>query len=84
MKEIPFANALAIVAAFLYLICVLGIMLFGTGFFAFWAPTFHGVDLMKLPLTNPDFTSTLLGFVEFVIAGWIAGYIFAVSYNKFK
>ena len=78
------ALSLASVSAILYIACALLIAIapdFTTGLFS---KVFHGIDITQIADTSISFGSTLLGLVEIIIYALIAGWLFAVIYNKLK
>ena len=77
------ANALALVGAGWYVLCVLWVVVSKSSYMGVMSTWFHGVDYNALPSTSLTANSTLVGFVSFVIFSWISGYFFAVFYNKF-
>ena len=81
MKEVPFANALAFVAAIFYIICALGIAFARDAYIAFVNIFFHGIDLTALPVKETSLTNTVIGFIVLVFASWVLGYLFAYCYN---
>lgn len=77
------ANALAIVGAVWYVLCVLWVMISKSSYMGVIGSWFHGVDFNALPQVTLTANSALLGLVSFVAFAWISGYFFAVVYNKF-
>lgn len=77
------ANALAFVGGVSYILCAVWTLLSKASFMRLMSTWVHGIDMSALPQKTPDFGTLILGFITFVIAVWITGYAFAVSYNYF-
>ena len=76
------ANATALTVGFLYVACVLLVGLFPDFYKAVSISWFHGLDISKIWVggQRSDF---LLGLVTIVVGGWVTGWVFAWSYNRF-
>lgn len=81
LKAKPFANALAITMAALYLICALAVVVIPGLFKAVAVSWFHGIDLEAI-WTGGSRGNFLLGLISAVIFSWLFGYLFAWVYNK--
>lgn len=82
MKEVAFANTLAIVAGAVSIVCALLVWTardFSLGLASGWI---HGIDLAALPVATPTLTGVLVGLVTLTVAAWATGYLFAWTYNK--
>lgn len=82
MKEVAFANALAIVSDVFALVCALLVWTardFALGLASGWV---HGIDLAALPVATPTVGGVLVGLVTLTVAAWAVGYLFAWTYNK--
>ncbi|MDO8621108.1 MAG: DUF5676 family membrane protein [Candidatus Levybacteria bacterium] len=82
MKEVPFANALALVSGLVSLICAAGVWLARDAFVGLFGEIFHGIDLAALPIKEVTMGGVITGLIVVVISGWVLGYIFASLYNK--
>lgn len=85
MKKSPMAtaNAAAITIAVIYIVCVLGVLLLPDLSLQLSKAWIHGIDVAKIWNPNVDTSLLPLGFITATVGGWIAGYVFAVSYNMF-
>ena len=77
------ANSLAITAGIFSLVCMLLILMAPTFTMDLFGAIFHGIDLSQISKTA-SIGSSILGVIEVMILGWIAGWLFAVIYNKFR
>ena len=77
------ANALAVVAGALYLICAVWTLISRSSFMGVMNTWAHGIELSALPAKTLDIGTLLIGFVTFVLAAWVTGYAFAYTYNYF-
>ena len=77
------ANALAVVAGALYLICAVWTLISRSSFMGVMNTWAHGIELSALPAKTLDLGTLLIGFVTFVLAAWVTGYAFAYTYNYF-
>lgn len=75
--------SLAIVVGIVYIICALLIAIAPAGTVNLFGALFHGIDISKIA-TTPDFSRTVLGFVEILILGLIVGWLYAKIYNSIK
>jgi len=78
----PTGAALAVVTGALYLACAGLVALWPSttvGFFAGW---FHGIDITLIYSPRLEMLGVLRGFVGIVISAYLAGALFAWSYNK--
>ena len=78
------ALSLAIVSGIAYIVCALLIAIAPEGTLSFFGALFHGIDITKIAATNLTIGSTILGFVEIIVLGYILGWLFAVIYNKLR
>jgi len=76
------AITLAIVASILYIVCALLIAIAPDFIIKLFSNLFHGIDITKIVDTSISLGSTLLGLVEIIVYSLIAGWLFAVIYNK--
>ncbi len=75
-------GALAITAAIVYLVCALAVYLWPGGTLEFFNAWFHGLDLNALKSTKPfTFGTFLYGLGSAALAAFLAGAVFAMSYN---
>ena len=77
------ANALAVVAGGLYLVCAVWTLISRSSYMGVMNTWAHGIELSDLPSKTPDMGTLLIGFVTFVLAAWVTGYAFAYTYNYF-
>lgn len=77
------ANALAVLAAVLYVFCAVWSLVSKETFMSVMNTWTHTIDLSALPLRTPGMGEVILGLVTFTAAAWITGYAFAVVYNYF-
>ncbi len=77
------ANSLAITAGIFSLACALLILMAQAFTVNLFGAIFHGIDLNQISKTA-TVGSSVLGIIEVMILGWIAGWLFAVVYNKFR
>ena len=82
LKEVPFANALAVVMGVFYLACVVLIAVAPNLFRLIGQSWIHAFDLSALPSAPLSPGLFLLGLVTSVGLSWITGYLFAWLYNK--
>ncbi|MEK6936080.1 MAG: DUF5676 family membrane protein [Nanoarchaeota archaeon] len=78
------ALSLAIVSAILYIICALFIAIAPDFTIKLFSNLFHGIDITQITSTSISLGSTLIGLVEIIVYALIAGWLFALVYNKFK
>ena len=77
------ANALAVVAGGLYLVCAVWTLISRSSYMGVMNTWAHGIELSALPAKTLDIGTLLIGFVTFVLAAWVTGYAFAYTYNYF-
>ena len=82
MKEVPFANALAIVSDAVSLVCALLVWVARDFVFGLASGWVHGTDLAALPVATPTLSGVLVGLVTLTVVSWVVGYSFAWTYNK--
>ncbi len=73
--------SLAAVAGVIYVVCAILVAIAPLWTVSFFGALFHGIDISKIA-TTPDLGKTVLGFVEIVVLGWLAGWFFAKVYNS--
>lgn len=77
------AMSLASVAGIISIVCALLILIAPEATTNLFGAIFHGIDISQI--TKPiTFGGVLLGTIEFVVIALIAGWLFAVIYNKFE
>lgn len=81
LKAKPFANALAITMAVVYVICALAVAVLPNLFRTVAASWFHGIDLETIWTGGPR-GNFLLGLVSAVVFSWLFGYFLVWVYNK--
>lgn len=82
-KEVPLANASAVLMAGLYLVCRI-LASVAPDFLRTLAQVwFHTFDLSTIPAASLDFNKSLFGFVTAVVLSWITAFAFARLYNNF-
>jgi hypothetical protein len=77
------ANALAVTSGVLYALCAVWTLISKGSYMGLMNTWAHGIDLTALPTKDLDFGTIIIGFITFILAFWITGYIFAYSYNYF-
>lgn len=82
LSEKNVALSVAGVAGALSILCALIIALFREGAVKAFNYIFHGIDLSPVQQLDVTFAGVLIGFVEVVIIGLFAGWLFAVIYNN--
>lgn len=82
MKEVAFANALAIVSDAVSLVCALLVWTARDFVFGLASGWVHGIDLAALPVATPTVGGVLVGLVTLTVAAWATGYLFAWTYNR--
>lgn len=78
------AISLAIVSAILYIACALLVAIAPEFTVKMFSSMFHGIDISKIASTSISLGGTLLGLVVIVAYALIAGWLFALVYNKIK
>lgn len=82
LKEVPFANALAVVMGVVYIVCRLLVGIAPDLFRSIAQSWFHGYDLSTIPVAPLTFGGFLVGLITAVVATWIFGYLLVWTYNK--
>ncbi len=71
-----------------YVLCVILFWLIPDLALTVFSYMFHGVDITKIPSRPMELTTTIVGFVETLVFGYVWGAVFALAYNfvdkKFK
>ena len=78
------ALSLAIVSAILYIACALLLAIAPEFTLNLFSNLFHGIDITQITSTSISLGSTLIGLVEIIVYALIAGWLFALVYNKIK
>ena len=78
------ANALAVTAGIISLVCYILILIAPVGTVSFFGAIFHGIDMSKIAVESVSVGNGLLGVIEAIILGWIIGWLFAKIYNSMK
>ena len=76
------ANALAVTAGIISLVCYLLILITPAGTVNFFGAIFHGIDMSKIAVESVSIGNGMLGVIEAIILGWIMGGLFAKIYNS--
>ncbi len=76
-------KALATTSGILYAACVALIAIFPAATMDLFAKMFHGIDISKIASAPAGLDIILIGFVQILIYGFLAGWIFAKAYNYF-
>ena len=84
LNEKKVALSLALTSGIIYIVCAVLIAILPTGTMKAFGFLFDGIDINKISSTSVSFTSTILGLIEVVALSLVAGYIFAMIYNKRK
>jgi len=75
--------SLAVVAGIISIVCALLILIAPQATVNLFGEIFHGIDISQI--TRPiTIGGALLGTIEVMIIALIAGWLFAVIYNKFE
>jgi len=82
LDEKSVANALAIITAITYIICI--VLLWITPNLAINLGNYfmHGIDITSI-IANRGIGYSLMSLVLGTVSAWIFGYLFALFYNKF-
>jgi hypothetical protein len=75
--------ALASITFILSIICLLAILFLGDSSMKFFNLFFHGIDLTAIK-TTPNIVQGLIGTIVITAIGFIAGWLFAIIYNKYS
>ena len=75
--------SLAIVAGIISIVCALLIAIAPQATVNLFGSIFHGIDLSKIAKTM-TIGGAILGTVEVIVIALIAGWLFAVIYNKIR
>jgi len=78
------ALSLAIVAGIFYIACATLFVIIPETTLKFFNNMFHGIDMTQIAKTSISLGSAIIGFVEITISSLIAGWLFAVVYNKLR
>ena len=85
LKAVPFANAVAVVTAGLYVVCALLSYLapdFILGIGQSWA---HSVNIEALKaISSPSLGVLLWGLISITVLAWVLGYVFVWLYNRWS
>ena len=76
------ALAFAILSAIFYITCFVIILFGGDSAIRFFNLFFHGIDLTSIQ-SSPSIANGIIGLIISLIISYIAGYAFAIIYNKF-
>lgn len=76
-------KALAATSGILYAACVALIAIWPAATMDLFAKMFHGIDITKIAGAPAGLDGVLLGFVQIIVYGFLAGWIFAKAYNYF-
>jgi hypothetical protein len=84
LRPIPLANAAAIVAAILYVLCALFVAIAPGAFAEVVQSWFHGVQLADMEADGAGVTAGrfLLGVATFVATTWASAAALAALYNR--
>lgn len=83
LNKIAFANALAILTAFFYLVFYLLSVVAPAAFAFLFNAQFLGADVASLLPKDFSFGKSLGLFVTLTATSWILGYVWAWLYNRF-
>ena len=75
--------SLGIVTAIFSIVCALLIVLFPLGTVSLLGSVFHGIDISKINVAI-TFWSAIKGTIVAIVIALIAGWLYAVIYNKIK
>lgn len=77
------ANSLAVTSAMIYLVCIVAVWIVPQFVTTLGNYLLHGIDVNRL-VTARSVTFSLISLIVGTIAGWLAGALFAIVYNKIK
>lgn len=77
------ANATAVTVGIFYVICRVLVGFFPGLMFAVAQSLLHGMALTQVGSWNLSVGNFVLGLLTSMVSAWVAGYIFATSYNSF-
>lgn len=85
MKHPPIttANALAVTAAFVYVVCRALVGLLPDFMFSMGQSWFHGIQLQKLGTWTLTTENFIWGLLSLTVTAWLSGYVYASVYNLF-
>ena len=85
MKHHPTAtaNAAAVVTAVIYIVCRQAFIVAPEFAMSVGKSWLHGIDISKIATRTIPADNFVLGIVTATVGAWLAGYLFAVSYNMF-
>ncbi|MEK6875267.1 MAG: DUF5676 family membrane protein [Nanoarchaeota archaeon] len=75
--------ALASITFILSILCLLAVLFLGDSSTKFFNLFFHGIDLNAIK-TTPNIMQGLIGTVVITVIGFVAGWVFAIIYNKYS
>lgn len=80
------ANALALTGAIFYIACTIFVAILPSAYMWVLNSWSHGMDLASLyaPAKVLNFGMTAAGLITFTVASWLAGALFASSYNRLQ
>jgi len=81
LNTIRIANALAIVTAIAYLVCILAVWIAPGLTTTIGNYLLHGVDISRL-VEARSFSYSIISLIMGTIAGWLIGALFGVVYNR--
>jgi hypothetical protein len=74
------ANAAAVTVGIIYVVCRLLVGLFPDLMMSIAQSWFHGITIGTWSISTGNF---IVGLISAVASAWVAGYLFAASYNSF-
>ena len=84
INSVKFGLALASVAGLAYVVCAILIAIAPESTVNLFGSLFHGIDINKIASDSISLGRTVLGFIEIIVLGYIAGWLFGKIYNKLK
>ncbi len=76
------ALSVAIVAGILYIACAILVAIAPGAMLNLFSNLFHGIDMTQIAKPAVSLGSVIIGFIELIIYSLIAGWLFALVYNK--
>ena len=77
------ANASAVTAAILYIVCRIAVSLLPNSAMTIAQSWFHGLEISKVSGWSLSMGSFVLGLITLTGAAWLTGFLFAKVYNYF-
>jgi hypothetical protein len=76
--------SLAAVAGIIYLVCAILVAVAPVWTVSFFGALFHGIDITQIAVAPVSLANTILGLIEIIVLGFVAGWLFVKVYNSLK